>query len=86
MSKWLKVSEDCGYVDFDKELYRLPDYDNTSVDMRLTFDTDRRTCYYTISLKNDDGNTHDWQQEHHVPWAVGVAMLGDDVEILKGWK
>ena len=81
MSKWIKANEECEYVDFDKELYRLPDTGNTSVDIRLTFDTDRRTCYYTISLKNDDGDTRDWQQGHHVPWAVAVAMLGDEVEV-----
>ena len=86
MSKWIKANDDCEYVDFDKELYRLPDNGNTSVDIRLTFNTDRRTCYYTISLKNDDGNTRDWQQDHHVLWAVGIAMLGDDVTVPEGWK
>ena len=86
MSKWTKVNNDCNYVDFDKELYSMPDKGNTSVDIRLTFDTDSRTCYYTISLHNDDGNTRDWQQDHHVPWAVGVAMLGDDVTVPEGWN
>ena len=57
MSKWTKVNNDCNYVDFDKELYSMPDKGNTSVDIRLTFDTDSRTCYYTISLHNDDGTT-----------------------------
>jgi hypothetical protein len=86
MSKWTKVNEESEYVDFDKELYRLPDNGNTSVDIRLTFDTDKRTCYYTISLKNDDGDTRDWQQDHRVSWAVGIAMLGDDVTVPEGWK
>lgn len=88
MSKWINVNyeDDCGYVDFNKELYAMPDKGNTSVDIRLTFNTDRRTCYYTISLKNDDGNTRDWQQDNHVPWAVGIAMLGDDVTVPEGWK
>lgn len=86
MSKWTKVNEEGEYVDFDKELYRMPDNGNTSVDIRLTFDTDSRTCYYTISLKNDDGNTRDWQQDHRVSWAVGIAMLGDDVTVPEGGK
>jgi hypothetical protein len=66
------------YYDFDKELYSLPDEGNTSVDMRLTFDTDLRTCYYFIGLHNDDGNTRDWEQEHNIPWTVGLAMLRAD--------
>jgi hypothetical protein len=86
MSKWIKANEEGEYVDFDKELYRMPDNGNTSVDIRLTFDTDSRTCYYTISLKNDDGDTRDWQQDHRVSWAVGIAMLGDDVTVPEGWK
>ena len=77
MSKWTKVNNDCNYVDFDKELYSMPDKGNTSVDIRLTFDTDSRTFYYTISLHNDDGNTRDWQQAHHVPGAVGWWLMGD---------
>jgi hypothetical protein len=66
------------YVDFDKELFSLPDEGNTSVDMRLTFNTESRTCYYSISLHNNDGNTRDWEKTHYVPWAVGLAMLAAD--------
>jgi hypothetical protein len=66
------------YYDYDKELYSLPDVGNTSVDMRLTFDINLRRCYYTISLHNDDGNTRDWEKDHHIPWAVGLAMLAAD--------
>jgi hypothetical protein len=46
--------------------------------MRLTFDADHNTCYYTIMLRNDDGNTRDWEKTHHIPWVVGVAMLAAD--------
>jgi hypothetical protein len=82
MSEWHMVNNDCGYVDFDKELYALPDVGNTSVDMRLSFDTDRRTCYYTLSLKNDDGTTREWEKEHRIPWDVGVAMLGAEGTVI----
>ena len=86
MGKWTRVNEDGEYVDFNRELYSMPDEGNTSVDMRLTFDTDRRYCYYTISLHNNDGNTRDWDKDHKLPWAVGIAMLGNDVAIPEGWK
>ena len=79
MGKWTRVNEDGEYVDFDKELYSMPDEGNTSVDMRLTFNVETRTCYYTISLHNNDGNTRDWEKDHHLPWAVGLAMLGNDI-------
>ena len=77
-NKWHFVNHDSPYYDFDKELYSLPDEGNTSVDMRLTFDADHRTCYYTIQLHNNDGNTRDWEKTHYVPWAVGLAMLAAD--------
>ena len=86
MGKWTLVNTDCEYVDFDRELYSIPDEGNTSVDMRLTFDTDKRYCYYNISLKNDSGVTRDWEKDHRLPWAVGIAMLGADAELPEGWK
>jgi hypothetical protein len=56
---WRFVQHDSPYYDYEKELYSLPDEGNTSVDMRLTFDADYNTCYYTLMLRNDDGNTRD---------------------------
>jgi hypothetical protein len=81
MGKWTLVNTDGEYIDFDRELYSMPDEGNTSVDMRLTFNVETRTCYYTISLKNDSGNTQDWEKDHHLPWAVGLAVLGNVVEL-----
>jgi hypothetical protein len=75
---WTLLQSYDTYVDFDKELFSLPDKGSTSVDMRLTFNTENRTCYYSISLHNDDGNTRDWEKTHYVPWAVGLAMLAAD--------
>ena len=75
---WRFVQHDSPYYDYEKELYSLPDEGNTSVDMRLTFDADYNTCYYTISLHNDDGNTRDWEKAHKLPWKVGMAMLAAD--------
>jgi hypothetical protein len=76
--KWTLLQSYDEYHDFDKELYSLPDEGNTSVDMRLTFDTNLNRCYYTISLHNDDCNTRDWEKDHCIPWAVGLAMLAAD--------
>lgn len=66
------------YVDFDKELFSLPDEGNTGIDMRLTFNTENLTCYYTISTHNDNGNTCDWGKTHYVPWIVGLGLLTAD--------
>lgn len=75
---WTLLQSHDIYVDFDKELFSLPDVGNTSVDMRLTFNTEDRICYYSISLHNDSGYTRDWERTHPLPWAVGLAMLAAD--------
>jgi hypothetical protein len=75
---WILVQVYDEYYDFNKELYSLPDEGNTSVDMRLTFNVLKSDCYYTISLHNDDGNTRDWEKDHHIPWTVGLEMLRRD--------
>jgi len=75
---WILLQAFDEYYDFDKELFSLPDKGNTSVDMRLTFNVETGTCYYSLSLHNDDGNTRDWEKTHYVPWAVGLAMLAAD--------
>jgi hypothetical protein len=77
-NKWHFIQHDSPYYDYEKELYSLPDKGNTSVDIRLTFDGDDHTCYYTILLRNDDGNTRDWEKSHYVPWDTGIAMLAAD--------
>jgi len=76
--KWQYVQTYDEEYDFDKELYAVPDKGTTSVDMRLTFNVETHTCYYYISLHNDDGNTRVWGTEHYVPWSVGLAMLARD--------
>lgn len=77
-NKWNHIQTYDEYYDFDKELYSLPDAGNTSVDMRLTFNTETRTCYYNINLHNDDGDTRDWDERQYIPWAVGLEMLRRD--------
>jgi len=80
-SQWNLVNSFDEYYDFEKELLSMPDEGNTSVDIRLTFNVDTQTCYYTISLRNDSGNTIDWQDAHYLPWQVGIEMLGSEMEI-----
>lgn len=78
MSKWIYIQTYDEYYDFDRELYSMPDEGNTSVDMRLTFNVETKTCNYTLSLHNDDGQTRDWEEANYIPWAVGLAMLAAD--------
>ena len=77
-NKWHFVQHYSPYYDYSKELYSLPDEGNTSVDMRLTFDADYHTCYYTISTHNDSGKTRDWECDHKIPWIVGLGLLDAD--------
>jgi hypothetical protein len=81
MKPWELLQVYDEYYDYTKELLSIPDEGNTTVDMRLTFNAETRTCYYNIMLHNDDGNIRDWKKDHYVPWAVGIAMLGGEVEI-----
>lgn len=80
-NNWNYVNAFDEYYDFEKELYSIPDEGNTSIDMRLTFNVETGTCYYTLMLRNDSGNTIDWEKGHYIPWDVGIATLGDEVEI-----
>jgi hypothetical protein len=83
-NKWTYIQNFDQYYDYDKELFSMPDEGNTSVDIRLTFNVETHTCYYCISLHNDDGNTRDWEKTHYIPWTVGLTMLAkDDIEIPK---
>lgn len=77
-NKWHFVQHDSPYYDYEKELLSIPDEGNTSIDMRLTFDADYNTCYYTIMLRNDNGDTIDWEMSHYIPWSVGKTMLAED--------
>lgn len=80
-NKWNYVQAFDEYYDFEKELYSIPDKGNTSVDMRLTFNVETRTCYYSLMLRNDSGNTIDWENKNYISWDVGLTMLGDEVEV-----
>lgn len=80
-NNWNHVQTFDEYYDFEKELYSIPDEGNTSVDMRLTFNVETRTCYYTLMLRNDSGNTIDLEKEQYLSWDVGIVTLGDEVEI-----
>ena len=80
-NKWNFVQAFDEYYDFEKELYSISDKGNTSVDMRLTFNVETRTCYYSLMLRNDSGNTIDWEKENYISWDVGLAMLGIEIEV-----
>lgn len=63
------------YYDFDKELYRLPDALHTSVDLRLTFNLETRTCYLVLTTNNDEGRQVEHNPARYIDWGTGVAML-----------
>lgn len=72
----------CEYWDFDKELISIPDDVHTSVDMRLTFNTEKRTAYFVLSTHNGNCDTIECCYTHGVPWDAALQMLrADGVEI-----
>jgi hypothetical protein len=78
-NKWRHIQTFGQYYDFERELFSWPDEGNTSVDMRLTFNAETRTCYYHTSLHNDSGESVDQLTPvRHVPWAVGLETLSRD--------
>jgi hypothetical protein len=66
------------YYDFDKELQAISDDINTTIDMRLTFNIETHTAYFTLCTRNDDGFTVDWEKTHYVPWGSALRMLAAD--------
>lgn len=77
-NKFTYVQTHAPYVDFDKELLMLPDAGYTSIDMRLSFNAEDHTCYYTICTRNNDGTIVDWEHDHKIPWIVGLTLLDAD--------
>lgn len=82
-NKWHFINSFNGYVDFEKELLSIPDEGATSIDIRLTFNTESHTCYYLIALRNDITDPITWALEHELTWDAGIAMLGDEVPLLE---
>lgn len=82
-NRWNFVNSFNGYIDFEKEMLAIPDEGRTSVDIRLTFNTESRTCYYVIALRNDHTFPTIWECEHELTWEAGLTMLGDEVGMLE---
>jgi hypothetical protein len=75
-NKWQHIQTYGEYYDFDRELFCLPDEGNTTVDMRLTFNAETRTCYYYTSLHNDSGESVDQLTPvRYIPWEKGLEVL-----------
>lgn len=77
MSKWNLVQVWEEYVDFDKELFDVADEGDTTLDVRLTFVTDKRYAYMVVSWHNNDGNTVELGSERKLPWDAALKLLGD---------
>ena len=75
MGKWTYAHSYDEYYDFEKELQSFCDEGQTSLDVRLTFNTDTRTAYFTVATHNDDGTVCDWEKTHYIPWDKAMATL-----------
>jgi len=80
-NKWEYVHRFDEYFDFEKELFTIPDEGNTSIAISMTFNVEARTCYYIIRMMDDKGEAQDWDKAHYVSWDIGLAMLGNDVDL-----
>lgn len=78
---WHHVQTYQEYVDFDKEVLSCDDDGNTSLDVRLTFNTETRSAYMVVSWHNDDGNTLDLSQERPIDWDAALRMIEPDLDI-----
>ena len=74
-NKWFYVHTFDEYYDFERELQSFCDEGSTSIDVRLTFNTETRTAYFTVATHNDDGNTRDWNHTHYLPWDKAMDTL-----------
>lgn len=77
MTNWVHVQSYSEYEDFDKEVLSCDDEGYTSLDVRLTFNTETRTAYMTVAWHNNDGNTVDYQTERKIEWDAALRLLGD---------
>lgn len=72
---WELTSSDQLYYDFERVLILFQDKGETSLDARLTFNREDRTCSCTIVRKNDDGNTAEATGDHRLSWEAGLDLL-----------
>lgn len=79
MNTWFFVQKYDGYVDFDKEVLSVCDEGNTTLDVRLAFETKTRQAWMTVAWHNDDGRTMDLGDSRELPWEAALEMIALDV-------
>jgi hypothetical protein len=64
------------YADFERELFRANDQETTSIDMRVTFNTEDGTASIRLSRHDDTGRELPILLACPVPWATALQMIG----------
>ena len=82
-SKWKFIQAYGHYVDFDKEVMSCNDTGDTTLDVRLTFNTEARSAYMTVAWHNDDGDKAELDGERKIEWDAALRMLHPDIELPK---
>lgn len=77
MNTWHHTQTYDEYVDFDKEVLTCDDEGNTSLDVRLTFNTESHRAYMTVAWHNNDGRTVDLDGSRPIDWDAALRLLGD---------
>ena len=77
-NKWVYYHSFDEYYDFNKELQNFEDFGDTSIDVRLSFNTETRTAYYVLVLNNDSGNPVDWEKTHYIKWDDAINTIFRD--------
>jgi hypothetical protein len=86
MSKaaWQYINSFDEYYDFVAELVAFPDEGRSSIDVRMTFNTETHTCCLAVLRKNDDGDTalfgplEGMPAGMYIDWDAGLQKLRAD--------
>lgn len=51
---------------------------DTSLDVRLTFNTESRVAYMNVAWHNDDGNTMSLVGDRDIEWDAAMRLIAED--------
>ena len=77
-TKWVHYHTYDEYYDFTKELQNFEDFGDTSIDVRLSFNTETHTAYYVLVLNSDNDNAVYWEKEHYLKWDDAINTIYRD--------
>lgn len=78
MNKWNFVQHFPPYVDFDKEVLICGDKADTTLDVRLSFNTETLTAYMAVAWHSNTAPSHDLGGEHDVGWEAALCLVEGD--------